>query len=174
MKVCYFQSNIRSWVTWFSVLAITLLSNFPACFLLHYIPIIAKGHSQLSWEVAGRRCRVGPIWSCSVGQGLDAQESLELIKGTCAAFNFQRQFHHSYSLNKAFVYSKNSIPSPKERIEQAQMDKHSMLTPDTSNQERGKRQENRNLWNKKPPKLNSSSNLQLCKRCGRDTTQAPV
>lgn len=80
-----------------------------------------------------------------VGQGLDAQESLELVEGTCGALHVQRHFHHSYYLNKAFANSQNSITLPKERTGHAQMDKHSMLSPDTSNQERGKRQENRNL-----------------------------
>lgn len=44
----------------------------------------------------------------------------------CGALHFQRHFHHSYNLNKAFVKSNNSIRSPKERTGQAQMDKDTM------------------------------------------------
>lgn len=61
-----------------------------------------------------------------MGQGLGAQESLELAEGMCGALHFQRHFHHSYDLNKAFVKSNNSIRSPKERTGQAQMDKDTM------------------------------------------------
>lgn len=44
----------------------------------------------------------------------------------CGALHFQRHFHHSYNLNKAFVKSNNSIRSPKERTGQAQVDKDTM------------------------------------------------
>lgn len=65
----------------------------------------------------------GNYMKLHVGQGLDAQESLELVEGMGGALHVQRYFHHSYYLNKEFVNSQNLITLPKERTGHAQMDK---------------------------------------------------